>query len=308
MSELSAESLAARRRATLIGSSAIGMWSTLTVLVTFIPGVPPFQLVAVTFFIGSCLALVKWYLAGQCSVARLIHPGRVWALGLGGLFGYHTFYFAALRLAPPLEASLINYLWPLLIVVLSALLPGEKLRWFHGAGALMGLAGTALLVGGQGALSFSGEHLAGYLCALGAAVTWAGYSVLSRRLAHVPSDSVGGFMAATALLAFIAHELFETTYWPEGGLAWAAVIALGLGPLGLAFFVWDWGVKQGDIRVLGAASYAAPLISTLLLLASGRGEATWQVLGALALIVGGAALAAREMLFARRDSSAPEIP
>lgn len=298
------------RRATLIGSSAIGMWSTLTLLVTFIPGVPPFQLVAVTFFIGSCLALLKWYLAGQCSVARLIHPWRVWALGLGGLFGYHAFYFAALRLAPPLEASLINYLWPLLIVVFSAFLPapslkGGRLRWFHGVGALMGLAGTAVLVAGQGTLSFSGEHIAGYACALGAAVTWAGYSVLSRRVAEVPSDSVGGFMAATAILAFIAHEAFETTFWPEGAVAWAAVIALGLGPLGVAFFVWDWGVKRGDIRVLGAASYAAPLISTLLLLAFGRGEATGQVMAALLLIVGGAVLAAREMLFPRAADREP---
>ncbi len=290
----------ASRRATLIGSSAILMWSTLTLLVTFVPGVPPFQLVAVTFFIGSVLFLLKWYFAGQCSVARLIHPWRVWALGLAGLFGYHAFYFAALRLAPPLEASLINYLWPLLIVVFSALLPGERLRWFHAAGAAMGLAGTALLVADQGSLSFSGAHLAGYACALGAAVTWAGYSVLSRRVADVPSDSVGGFMAATALLAFIAHDLFETTVWPQGDLAWAAVVALGVGPLGLAFFVWDWGVKKGDIRVLGAASYAAPLISTLLLLAFGRGEATWQVAAALALIVSGAALAAREMLFPRK--------
>lgn len=287
------------RRATLVGSSAIAMWSTLTLLVTFIPGVPPFQLVAVTFFIGSVLALVKWYLAGQCSVARLIHPWRVWALGIGGLFGYHAFYFAALRLAPPLEASLINYLWPLLIVVFSAFLPGERLRWFHGLGALMGLAGTVVLVAGQGTLSFSGEHIVGYACALGAAVTWAGYSVLSRRVADVPSDSVGGFMAATALLAFIAHGAFETTFWPEGAVAWAAVIALGLGPLGVAFFVWDWGVKRGDIRVLGAASYAAPLISTLLLLAFGRGEATGHVMAALTLIVGGAVLAAREMLFPR---------
>lgn len=287
------------RRATSIGSSAILMWSTLTLLVTFVPGVPPFQLVAVTFFIGSVLALVKWHLAGQCSVARLIHPWRVWALGIGGLFGYHAFYFAALRLAPPLEASLINYLWPLLIVVFSAFLPGERLRWFHGAGGLMGLAGTAVLVAGQGTLSFSSTHVAGYLCALGAAVTWAGYSVLSRRVAEVPSDSVGGFMAATALLAFIAHEMFETTAWPEGAVAWAAVIALGLGPLGVAFFVWDWGVKRGDIRVLGAASYGAPLISTLLLVAFGRGAATGQVVLALALIVGGAVLAAREMLFRR---------
>lgn len=291
---------AAERPATLIGSGAILLWSTLTLLVTFVSGVPPFQLVALAFAIGSVLMLVKWYVAGQCSVARLIHPWRVWLLGVGGLFGYHAFYFAALALAPPLEASLINYLWPLLIVVFAAFLPGERLRWFHAAGALMGLAGTTILIAGEQGFYFTSGNLAGYFCAFLAAVTWAGYSVLSRRIAEVPSDSVGGFMAATALMAFVVHETFETTVWPEGTLAWAAVAALGLGPLGAAFFLWDHGVKRGDIRVLGAASYAAPLISTLLLVAFGRGEASGRVGIALLLIVGGAVLAAKEMLFARR--------
>lgn len=288
------------RSATFIGSGAVLLWSTLTLLVTFVPGVPPFQLVALTFFIGSVVVLLKWYMAGQCTIERLIHPWRVWLLGIGGLFGYHAFYFAALYLAPPLEASLINYLWPLLVVVFSALLPGERLRWFHAAGALMGLAGTAILVAGKGDIAFAAEYAAGYACALAAAVTWAGYSVLSRRVAEVSSDSVGGFMAATAVLAFAVHQGFETTVWPEGSLAWAAVVLLGIGPLGAAFFLWDHGVKRGDIRVLGAASYAAPLISTLLLVAFGRGEASGKVALALALIVGGAALAAKEMLFAPR--------
>ena len=299
MTRINVAPSAAERTATLVGSGAILLWSTLTLLVTFVPGMPPFQLVAVTFFIGSVLMLVKWYIAGQCSIARLIHPWRAWLLGVGGIFGYHAFYFAALSLAPPLEASLINYLWPLLIVVFSAFLPGMRLRWFHGLGALMGLAGTAILVAGEREFAFASAHLAGYVCAFLAAVTWAGYSVLSRRLPEVPSDSVGGFMAATALLAFAVHETFETTVWPEGALAWAAVALLGLGPLGTAFFLWDHGVKRGDIRVLGAASYAAPLISTLLLIAFGRGEAGGRVAAALLLIVGGAVLAAKEMLFRR---------
>lgn len=293
-------SAATERSATLVGSGAIGLWSALTLLVTFVPGVPPFQLVALTFAVGSALMLVKWYVAGQCTVERLIHPWRVWLLGVGGIFGYHAFYFAALYLAPPLETSLINYLWPLLIVLFSALLPGERLRWFHGLGAALGLAGTAILIAGEKELAFTSEHVAGYACALGAAVTWAAYSVLSRRVAHVSSDSVGGFMTATAFLAFVIHANFETTVWPQGALAWAAVVLLGLGPLGAAFFLWDHGVKRGDIRVLGAASYAAPLISTLLLVAFGRGEASGRVMVALALIVGGAALAAKDMLFARR--------
>ena len=112
-------------------------------------------------------------------------------------------------------------------------------------------------------------YLLGYLCALGGAVTWATYSVLSRRLASVPSDAITGFCLVTAVLAAICHFAFEQTVWPDSAWQWAAIVALGLGPVGLAFYVWDIGVKHGDIQVLGAASYAAPLLSTSILIATG---------------------------------------
>jgi drug/metabolite transporter (DMT)-like permease len=290
---------AARTRATLIGASAILMWSTLALLTTLTGHVPPFQLTALAFAIAFVLALRKWYVAGECSVARLMWPVRVWALGLFGLFGYHFFYFMALRNAPPVEAGLIAYLWPLLIVLFSALLPGERLRWWHVAGAGAGLAGTVVLVaGGAPGLGFKTEYALGYAMALACAFTWSSYSVLSRRFGEVPTDAVGAFCGATAVLAALCHALFETTVWPEGG-EWFAVVALGLGPVGAAFFAWDIGVKRGHIQALGAASYAAPLISTILLIAFGKGEATWAVAAACILIVGGAALASKDVFETR---------
>jgi drug/metabolite transporter (DMT)-like permease len=207
----------------------------------------------------------------------------------------------ALRHAPPAEASLINHLWPLLIVLFSALLPGERLRWWHLAGAVAGLAGTALLVTDGGRLTFKGEFAFGYGLAVGCALTWAAYSLLSRRLAHVPTDAVGAFCAVTAVLALICHLAFETTFWPRGS-QWLVVLALGLGPVGIAFFAWDVGVKHGNIRVLGAASYAAPLLATALLVVFGHATATWTLAAAAVLIVGGAALAASDML---RSKSPP---
>lgn len=205
-----------------------------------------------------------------------------------------------------MEASLINYLWPLLIVVFSALLPGHRLRWWHLAGALAGLAGTVILVGyggGEG-FGFRAQYLPGYAAALAAAVTWAAYSILSRRHAHVPTDAVGGFCAATALLAAISHVAFEETVWPAGG-EWLAVVAMGLGPVGVAFFTWDYGVKHGDIRVLGVAAYATPLLSTLLLIAAGWAQLTWALAIACVLIVGGAILAARGMIGAGDGAARP---
>ncbi len=285
-----------RLRATLIGGTAVLMWALLALLTAATGVVPPFQLVAMSFAIAFLLALGKWLWRRENIGRHLAQPPAVWLLGVGGLFGYHFFYFLALRNAPVVEAGLIAYLWPLLIVLFSALLPGERLRWWHLAGAGMGLAGTALLVTGGGAVAFRAEFALGYGAALVCALTWSTYSVVSRRFGQVPTDAVGGFCGATAVLAAAAHLAFETTLWPASFEEWLAVLALGIGPVGGAFFVWDHGVKHGDIQVLGAFSYAAPLLSTLILIAAGVAEATWVVAAACLLVTGGAVLAARGLL------------
>ena len=283
------------RRATLIGSGAIGLWSTLALVTTWTGAVPPFLMVGLTFTVAAALMAAKWLAAGEPIRDKLVWPWRVWALGVYGLFGYHALYFLALKSAPAVEANLLNYLWPLLIVLFSALLPGERLRWYHLAGAALGLAGAAILTLGGGKLALSWDYALGYGAALGCALVWSSYSVLSRRFGQVPSDSVGGFCAATAVLGFACHAVFEPTLWPEGW-QWAAVVALGLGPVGLAFYLWDHGMKRGDIRALGALSYATPLLSTILLILFGAGALTWPVAVAAALIVGGAILAAGDLL------------
>lgn len=285
-----------RRRATLIGGVAVLLWATLALLTTLAGDVPPFQLVALTFGIAFAVAVAKWCVEGRAAFARLRQPWPVWLLGIGGLFGYHVLYFTALGSAPAVEASLIAYLWPLLLVLFSALLPGETLRWWHLAGAAAGLCGAALLVTRGGAMSFRAEYAIGYGAAFACAVTWSGYSVLSRRFGTVPTDVVGGFCGATALLGLFFHLLLEDTFWPSDPLGWAAIAALGLGPVGAAFFVWDYGVKRGEIGALGALSYVSPLLSTLLLILAGRAEASWVVAAACALIAGGAAVASRDLL------------
>jgi drug/metabolite transporter (DMT)-like permease len=198
------------------------------------------------------------------------------------------------------EASLIAYLWPLLIVVLSAALPGERLLARHVAGALLGLAGAALIVLRDGG-AFRSEFLGGYAAALACAFIWSIYSLASRRLRAVPSEAVGAFCGATAGLALVACLAFESAVWPADAGEWLAVAALGLGPVGVAFFVWDYGVKHGDIQALGAFSYAAPLLSTGALILAGRAEPTWRVGLACLLIAGGAALAASDLFARRRD-------
>jgi drug/metabolite transporter (DMT)-like permease len=252
--------------------------------------VPPFQLAAMTFAIGGSVGIMSW-LARPNAVAALREPPIVWALGVGGLFGYHALYFAALRLAPPAEAGLINYLWPLLIVLFSALLPGERVKAVHIAGALLGFSGVVVLIGGRADLDLRAEHALGYLCAFAGAFVWSGYSVLSRRFGSVSTDAVAGFCLATSALSFVCHLAFETTVWPATASEWLALAALGIGPVGAAFYLWDIGVKRGDIRLLGVGSYAAPVLSTLFLVLAGYAEPTLALALSCALIVAGALVA-----------------
>ena len=285
-------------RATLIGGIAVLLWALLALFTTGAAGIPPFQLLAMTFTVAFATSVAVLIFRGRRAFAAWRQRPAVWALGVGGLFGYHFFYFVALGNAPAVEASLIAYLWPLLIVLLSALLPGERLRWFHLAGALMGLSGAAILITGGTGFGFNPAYVLGYAAALACALTWSSYSVTNRRFGHVPTEVVGGFCGAVALLGLACHLTFERPVAPDG-LQMLAVLALGLGPVGAAFFVWDYGTKHGNIQVLGALSYGAPVLSTLVLIAFGRAEASWAVAAACALVTGGAVLASKELLFRR---------
>lgn len=288
------------RRATGVGAIAILLWSTAALLTSLSSAMPPLQLVAVTFGLafltGSTIAAVR----GRSVLGAMRQPLPVWLVGVGGLFGYHACLFLAFHLAPAsaVEVNLLNYLWPLCIVLFSALLPGERLKPGHVAGALCGLAGTALIVSGRGGgLHLDGGNLAAYGAALAAALIWGAYSVLSRRFGSVPTEAVSGFCLVTALLGLAGHLLFEeATVWPQEMLGWLALLALGIGPDGLAFFVWDHGMKRGDIRALGVLSYAVPPASTLLLILFGQASGGWTVWAACALIAGGAVMASWDMI------------
>jgi len=279
----------------MIGFVAVLLWSLLALFTAASGKVPPFQLTAMAFAIGGVIGIGSWFFR-PTGLSALRQPLSVWVLGVVGLFGYHFAYFTALRNAPPVEAGLIAYLWPLFIVLFSAFLPGEQLRLHHILGGVLGLAGAALIVTGGGSVEFKSEYSFGYGMALICALTWSSYSVLSRRYAGVPTDVVTGFCLVTAMLAALAHVTMEETVWPSTTFEWLAVFGLGLGPVGIAFYVWDYGVKHGDIQVLGASSYLAPLFSTFVLIFAGFSQLNWVVAIACLLITGGAMLAAKDLL------------
>jgi len=275
---------------TIAGCGAILLWSFLALLSRAAGGIPPLQVTAMAFAVSAVFGMGVVVARGR--MAALRQPAIVWAHGVGGLAGFHALYFASLRLAPPAEANLINYLWPLLIVLFAAPVLGMRLSLRHLLGAALAACGCLLLLGGRLEGAVSPLVWLGYAMALGSAVTWGLYSVFARRLAAVPTEAVAGFCAASAVVTLLAHLLLETTAMPDG-VGWLAVLALGLGPLGGAFYLWDIGMKRGDPRLLGTLAYATPVASTLLLVLFGFAPATLALLLAAVLVAGGGLLAAR---------------
>jgi drug/metabolite transporter (DMT)-like permease len=280
-----------RARATIIGFTAVLQWALLALFTIGSAPVPPLMLNAMCFAIGGAIGMI-WTLAnGRAHVLRDV-PWKVYAFGTLGLFGAHFLYFTAFRMAPLAETGLIAYLWPLLIVLMSGLLPGERLGSLHVVGAVTAFAGAGLIVL-RGGTAMDAAALPGFGVAFIFALTWASYSVLSRRLGTTPTEAVTVFCLAAAVLSALAHLAIEQTIWPQNALGWASVAALGLGPVGLAFYVWDVGMKRGDIQLLGVMSYAAPLLSTLALVAAGKTQPTAALALAAVLITLGAVLASR---------------
>jgi drug/metabolite transporter (DMT)-like permease len=265
-------------QANLYALGAIALWALLATLGVSLRHVPPFLLTGLALVIGSVPAWPRF--------AEWRVPGRTLALGIYGLFGFHFLLFVALRHAPPVEANLVNYLWPLFIVVLAPLfLPGVALKTTHVFSALAGFAGAATAILGGG--SASAGWAWGYLPALGSAFVWASYSLWTRRVPAFPTAAVGLFGLVSGLLALGCHALIETEA-VLNAKDWVLIAAMGLGPLGAAFFLWDKALKLGDARHIGILSYLTPLASTLLLiLVTGR-PFTWNIAVAAALVIGAA--------------------
>jgi drug/metabolite transporter (DMT)-like permease len=283
------------KRGNIYGILAILLWGSLALFSILTTKIPAFQLTAMSFFVASFIGVILLKKQNIKIKELLKLPFKVWIIGVVGLFGYHFFYFLAIKNAPAVEANLLNYLWPLLIVLFSAFLPNEKLRWFHILGALFGLVGAFLLVSKNGSFSFDIQYLWGYIFALIAAFTWSSYSVISRTLAHIPTYAVTGFCIVTVILSTICHFIFEITVIPNQSELFGALM-LGLGPVGGAFYLWDYGVKNADIKLLGSISYFTPLLSTFILVLLGYATFTLSITLACGFIILGSFISSAQYL------------
>lgn len=264
---------------------AVLLWASLAALGTSLTHIPPLLLTGIGLIIGSFLALP----VSRFRLSALRVSGKHLLLGVFGLLGYHLALFAALQNAPAVQANLVNYLWPLLIVLLAPALVGSKLKVKHAVAAVVGFVGAALAI--LSGTTLSGSLEIGYLYALIAAVIWATYSLLTKRFGAFPTSAIGTFAFTSGSLAIVAHLIFEpAAAIDQGDLLMLGL--LGLGPLGGAFYLWDYALKNGSAQRVGLISFATPLLSTLFLLII-TGQSPTPLLFVSAALIIGAAYAGR---------------
>lgn len=276
-------------KADLLALAAISLWASLATLATLLSEIPPLLLTGIGLVIGSVISLP---LSGF-KLSGWQVPFRTLLVGIYGLFGYHLMLFMAFQNSSAVEANLVNYLWPLLIVVLSPLFTKTlKLGVKHVLAALAGFAGASLAITANSAVSSSFEFEIGYLFALVAAIIWATYSLTTTKLPAFPTSAIGLFGLVAGVLALFVHVLFESpaSITPND---WLLLVALGLGPLGGAFYFWDAALKRGDPRRIGLLAFLTPLLSTVLLVVVSGSNVSWQLVVATVLIIGGAVLGSR---------------
>jgi drug/metabolite transporter (DMT)-like permease len=276
-------------RADLFTLGAIVLWASLASLATLLSDIPPFLLTGIGLIIGAMVSLPSL----RSGLTPWKIPLKTLLIGVYGLFGYHFMLFLALQTAPAVEANLVNYLWPLLIVLLSPIFTKSlSLNFRYVLAAISGFAGAVIAITYNGSGFGSVSIEIGYLFALAAAVIWATYSLATTKVPIFPTPAIGLFALVSGVLAIGAHFIFE----PAASIStadWLLLLVLGVGPLGGAFYLWDAALKIGDPRRIGLLAFLTPLLSTALLVVISGDSLSWQLLLATGLIVGGALLGPR---------------
>lgn len=295
-----------QRGATLMGFGAILLWASLTSLSQTVKDVPALELTCVTFVMAFVMALVVWRVRGERIAPKFKMPWLQWAVGVPAVTGNIVFFFIGVKYAPIAQANMLNYLWPLELVLLSSFLPGQKLKWTHIAGVALGVLGIMVLFTGRGE-RFEPGAFWGYLAALGGGLCWAAYSVFRRATAaHVGgagggSDAIMLFVGGTAVVTGVLHLIFEKTYVPGSMNEWVGLVLLAVGPTYAAYGLWEVGIKRGDIRVLGIGSFMIPLLSTGMLVMVKGAEYSHALMVSCLLIVSGAGVASIDALRKRES-------
>lgn len=279
----------AKTSATLIGYCGLFFWTIAAALVASVENIPIFQVLSTA--LGVSFSVTALYLTFTKRWFLLKQPLLLWIVGILGIFGNDVLYIAAFKFAPPVQADLIAYLWPIFVIVFSGLLPREKFSIKHVLAGILGFAGVCFLITeGEALSSFQLQYLPGYCFALGSAIVWSIYTLIARHYGKTRSEMIGLYCGFGMLFSIVAHFQFETTVTPTS-TQWFVMLIMGLTTQGLAYFFWDFGIKRGNFKLLNVLSYGNPVLSVLLLIVFGFAQPSFSLFIACILVTAGGLIA-----------------
>lgn len=275
---------------TIIGTSAgvagLFFWAVAAVLIAATTAIPTFQILTIAFAMSFIATAISLTINKRWSVV-LKQPWSLWLLGILGIFGTNVFYISAYKFAPASHAELINFLYPILIILLAGLLPNERFTVKHLLAGSLGFYGIFYLItDGMGLSGFQWQYWPGYTLAFCDAMSWAVFSLAMRHHQHSPPEMVGIFCGIGALLSLVMHVVVEATVVPTFNET-LLLILMGLTGQGAAYYCWDFGVKRGDLKLLSVFSYFGPVMSLALMILFGYAQFSLTLLVACSLVVAG---------------------
>lgn len=272
-------------RATVLGYLALLFWAGSGVYASVVVNIPTFEVLSIAFLVSfSVTAILLTYRKQWHKVKQ---PLLLWVIGMLGVFGNDALFIAAFKHAPAAQADLINYLWPIFIILFAGFLPSEKFSAKYIIAAIFGFMGIFVVITNGGHLNnFESKYWLGYLFAFLEAVIWSIYTIVARHYKNTPSAMVGMYCGCSLILALVAHFGFESTVIPST-LELLVMVVIGLTAQGSAYFLWDYGIKKGNFKLLSVLSYANPIIGISLLIITGRSHYTSYLLIATLLITFG---------------------
>lgn len=274
---------------TMVGFFAVLSWSIAAPIIVYASDVNSYLFIVVEEFTGFLIFLAYW-LHRRINPMALIRQAPVWYVpaGVFGISLHGVLWVVALQNAPPLEATLIIYTWPLMVVVFTALALRRPLRWVHGLGALLGLAGIVVLLSGGGAV-FGGLVLVpGHFYAVGCALAWSLFSAASARYEGIDSSITGIILLCGSALCL---PLWIFSGAPGASWQSLAVVAVSAVATSLGYGLWSYGMQHGNAQLIGIASFMTPVLASLYLVILGQAAFSLSILLALILVMLGIAAA-----------------
>ncbi|MFQ3306937.1 MAG: drug/metabolite transporter (DMT)-like permease [Candidatus Midichloriaceae bacterium] len=256
---------------TLIGSLSLLFWAISATFVVTLKHIPTYEMLSFVFFIGLIFCILYNSTFNHWNKLKN-HPPYIWICGIIGICGNEIFFVFSFKNAPAAHADLINYLWPILVILFTPLLPKEKFNVKYIISAVIAFIAVIILIIEQNDITslteIKHEYLIGYLCAFCAALFWTVYTLVSKFYGKLTPEMIVVYCGFGFIISTSLHIYFENFVIPTA-FDFLILFLMGVGTHCFAYFFWDLGIKKGDIKLLTILSYASPIISISILILLG---------------------------------------